>query len=60
MEVGDLVEPKRNNDGYIGIVIEKGIYTGNKDTKVLWECGRVLTYKSEFMKVVNKGQPRCF
>ena len=56
MKVGDLVEPNQNRDDYIGIVIEKCVYAGNKDTKVLWECGRVLTYKSEYMKVINESR----
>ena len=56
MKVGDLVKPKIiwTGNEYIGVVIEVGVYTGNKDTKVLWEDGRILTYKSKYMKVINE------
>ena len=55
MKVGDLVEPKIKWTGneFVGIVIETGVYAGNKDTKVLWEDGRILTYKSKYMDVIN-------
>ena len=57
MKVGDLVEPKIKWTGneFVGILIEAGVYTGNKDMKVLWEDGRVLTYKSKYMQVLNEG-----
>ena len=49
------VEPKIKWTGneFVGIVIETGVYAGNKDTKVLWEDGRMLTYKSKYMDVIN-------
>ena len=56
MKVGDLVQPKMifPGDEYVGVVIEVGVYAGNKDTKVLWEDGRILTYASKYMKVINE------
>ncbi len=58
MKIGDLVQPKMiwTGDEYIGIVIEVGVYAGNKDTKVLWEDGRILTYASKYMKVISESR----
>ena len=58
MKLGDLVVPKIKWTGneYVGIVIEVGMYTGNKDMKVLWEDGRILTYKSKYMEVINESR----
>ena len=54
MKVGDLVKPIVDyGENFTGLVIETGIYTGNKDTKILWEDGRVLTYSSEHLEVIN-------
>lgn len=57
MKVGDLVQTnERAGEDYVGIIIEVGVYTGNRDIKVLWEDGRVLTYKSKYVKVANESR----
>lgn len=59
MKVGDLVQTNERAGEFfttVGIIIEVGVYTGNRDIKVLWEDGRVLTYKSKYVKVANESR----
>jgi hypothetical protein len=55
MKVGDLVKHQALwvIGECVGIVIETGVYTGNKDMKVMWQDGRVLMYASKYMKVIK-------
>jgi hypothetical protein len=55
LKIGDLVIQRVwSGEDYIGIVIEKGVYAGNKDVKVFWEDGSILTCKSEYTEVINE------
>ena len=56
MKIGDLVKHKWGTIYGLGIVIERGIYAGNKDIKALWEDGRVLTCKSYFMELISESR----
>jgi hypothetical protein len=59
MKVGDLIEyanvgfagvTSSNNSG---IIIETGVYTGNKDVKVMWNNGKIITCKSEHLRLIK-------
>ena len=58
MKVGDLVKHQALwvIGECVGIVIETGVYTGNKDMKVMWQDGRVLMYKSKYMQVIDENR----
>jgi len=57
MKVGDLIVPRpalhRIGMPTNGIIIEVGVYVGNKDIKVMWDNGKVMTYKSKDIKVIK-------
>ncbi len=61
MKVGDLVMPKsrcsccRPKEGS-AIVIETGVYTGNKDLKLMWEDGTVFTFNSLYLDLVDEAR----
>lgn len=61
MKIGDLVLPKsrcaccRPNEGS-AIIIEKGVYAGNKDLKLLWDNGTVSTESSQFLDAVDEAR----
>ena len=65
MKVGDLVRYKiawRRMDGNLvtkectGIIIETGIYAGNKDLKVMWSRVGFDTESSEVLEVVSESR----
>lgn len=56
MKVGDLVTWSWGDGKEQGIVIEVGMYTGNKDTKVFWSDSEVMTEKSKELKVVSESR----
>lgn len=60
MKVGDLVTTRywhpNGWDRPYGLVIEVGIYTGNKDTKVLWEDGEVQTSESISLNIISDNR----
>ena len=65
MKVGDLVAYKnvwRRFDGnlvtkkHTGIIIETGIYTGNKDLKVMWSRVGFDTESSEVLEVISESR----
>jgi hypothetical protein len=53
MKIGDLVRFKSNAYSSIGIVIEVGVYAGNKDVKVLWDGIDTYTERSAALEVVQ-------
>ena len=53
VKVGDLVRFKSNAYSSIGIVVEVGMYVGNKDVKVLWDGTDTFTERSTVLEVVN-------
>ncbi len=68
MKVGDLVKYKNLHghvvDGkfiskeWIGIIVEVGIYTGNKNLKVMWDSKNetlLATENSESLEVINES-----
>ena len=56
MKVGDLVTWTWGDGKELGIVIEVGMYVGNKDAKVFWEGSEVMTEKSKELKVVSESR----
>jgi len=56
MKVGDLVTWSWGDGKERGIVIEKGVYAGNKDTKVYWSESEVMTEKSKELRVVSESR----
>ncbi len=54
MKVGDLVTWAWGDGKETGIVIEIGVYTGNKNTKVYWYDSEVMTEKSKELEVINE------
>jgi hypothetical protein len=54
VKVGDLVTWKWGDGKESGIIIETGIFTGNKDMKVFWYDSEVMTEKSKELKVINE------
>lgn len=56
MKVGDIIQFKFKGfkKDLSGIIIETGVYTGNKDILVMWQDGEIFTEKSKFVKVVNE------
>ena len=56
MKVGDLVRFKSNAYSSIGIVVEVGMYVGNKDVKVLWNRDPdPFTERSAVLEVVSRS-----
>ena len=56
MKVGDVVRPKKSWIEAIGLVIEKGVYTGNQDIKVMWEDGEIHAWNSERLEVISASR----
>ena len=65
MKIGDLVRYKnvwRRLDGNLvtkkctGIIIETGIYTGNKDLKVMWSQLGFDTESSDVLEVISESR----
>ena len=58
MKVGDLVQIKDVDPAYgkvmVALVIERGVYAGNCDVKVLWQThAEPITADSKLLKVVG-------
>lgn len=56
MNVGDIVKFQKTWIVATGIIIEVGVYSGNKDIKVMWEDGVIFTEKSKLMKVISEDR----
>jgi len=54
MKVGDLVKFETSISLSIGLVIETGIYAGNKDVKVCWHGKDIRTEYSGILEVINE------
>jgi hypothetical protein len=54
VKVGDLVTWTWGDGKERGLVIEVGMYAGNKDTKVYWWDSEVMTEKSEQLEVISE------
>lgn len=54
MRVGDLVTWSWGDGKEMGVVIEIGIYTGNKDTKVFWDDSVIMTERRSELRIVNE------
>ena len=55
MKVGDLVRFKKVWIVATGIVIETGVFPGNKDIKVMWEDGVIFTERSRNIEVIDES-----
>ena len=61
MQIGDLVTYwhqrgrwRKGQSVHVGLVVETGIYTGNRDVKVLWTCQpEPLTECSQHLALVD-------
>ena len=40
-------------DGWVGMIIEVGVYAGRKDVKVMWQDGSIQTDKSRRLEVIS-------
>ena len=56
MKVGDLVRPKRRWIETVGIVLETGVYTGNKEVKVMWEDGKISMSTIDYLEVISESR----
>lgn len=56
MKVGDLVTWSWGDGKEHGVVIEMGVYAGNKDAKVFWWDSVVMSEKSEELLVINESR----
>ena len=54
VKVGDIIQFRGFKKDLTGIVIETGVYTGNKDIKVMWEDGAIFPEKSKMMQVIHE------
>ena len=59
MKTGDLVRQsiittRYNRHQRLGIVVETGKFTGNKDVKVMWSDIGITTEHSDMMEVVSE------
>jgi hypothetical protein len=56
VKVGDLVRFKKVWIVATGIVIETGVFPGNKDIKVMWEDGVIFTERSRNIEVISESR----
>ena len=54
MKGGDIIQFRGFKKALTGIVIETGVYSGNKDIKVMWEDGEIFPEKSKMMQVIRE------
>ena len=54
MKVGDLVKCPNRRPVRQGIIVETGIYVGQKDIIVLWNNGDIWTERSTNMEVISE------
>ena len=54
-KVGDLVKFETSLSLSIGLVIETGIYVGNKDVKVCWHGKDICTEYSGILEVISEN-----
>ena len=55
MQVGDLVKFKSSVYSSIGLIIETGVYVGNKDVKVCWDGKDTYTEYSGVLEVISEN-----
>ena len=55
MQVGDLVKFKSSAYSSIGLIIETGVYVGNKDVKVFWDGKDTYTEYSGVLEVISEN-----
>ena len=59
MKIGDLVflklRPVHQRDDHVGVIIEKGVYAGNRDTLVMISSKEIFTEKSILLEVINES-----
>jgi hypothetical protein len=55
MQVGDLVKFKTSAYSSIGLIIETGVYVGNKDVKVFWDGKDTYTEYSGVLEVISEN-----
>jgi len=62
MKIGDLVRYRNPHPGYpmFGIVVEKGVFTGRRDVKILWtylgEDASIRTARSGRLEVIGESR----
>ena len=58
MKVGDLVKYRNPFPDYPAamLVIEKGVYVGRCDIKIMWGDGHIQTTKSGKLEIVNENR----
>jgi len=56
VNVGDLVRFQKVWIVATGIVVETGIFSGNRDVKILWEDGIIFTERSRNLEVISESR----
>ena len=56
MKVGDLVRFQKVWIVATGIVVETGLFSGNRDIKVMWDDGTIFTERSSSLEVINESR----
>ena len=56
MKAGDLVRFQKVWIVATGIVVETGLFSGNRDTKVLWDDGEIFTERSRNLEVISESK----
>jgi len=56
MKVGDIIRPKKIWIETIGIIIETGVYAGNRDIRAMWEDGAIRTVTSQKFEIINESR----
>ena len=56
MKVGDVVKFQKTWIVATGIVIETGMFSGNRDVKVMWEDGVIFTERSRNLEVISENR----
>ena len=56
MKVGDLARFQKVWIVATGIVVETGLFSGNRDIKVMWDDGTIFTERSSSLEVINESR----
>tara|TARA_B100000686_G_C16317380_1_gene726444 strand:- start:183 stop:353 length:171 start_codon:yes stop_codon:yes gene_type:complete len=54
VKVGDIVKPKKSWIVATGIIIETGMYAGNREVKIMWHDGEIITAKKDMLEMINE------
>ena len=52
----NIIRPKKIWIETIGIIIEIGVYAGNRDIRAMWEDGEIRTATSQKFEIINESR----